>query len=150
MKKSKRKIRLFEPLGGGGGGGGDEEEENRNQNENMWSKRYEMVRGYELGKFNSPPRGEVLGAPLTRWEIKDLVKPHLSSNKQVNLGEFFDASRMLFCSSTCFVPIKSSRFIILYLIHMQETRQLVEWDCVFFLVLISLWNDGRSIDELMH
>ncbi|XP_057810993.1 CRS2-associated factor 2, chloroplastic isoform X2 [Salvia miltiorrhiza] len=78
MKKSKRNIKLFEPLGGGGG--------DENPNENMWSKRYEMLRGYEMGKFNVRPRKEVLGAPLRREEIREMVKPLLSSNKQVNLG----------------------------------------------------------------
>ncbi|KAH6763215.1 RNA-binding CRS1 / YhbY domain-containing protein [Perilla frutescens var. hirtella] len=77
MKKSKRNIKLFEPLGGGGGD---------NPNENLWSKRYEMSRNYELGKFNSRPREEVLGPPLTRSEIREMVKPYLSRNRQVNLG----------------------------------------------------------------
>ena len=44
VKKSKRNIKLFEPLGGGGG--------DENPNENLWSKKYEMLRGYEMGKFN--------------------------------------------------------------------------------------------------
>ncbi|XP_051149464.1 CRS2-associated factor 2, chloroplastic isoform X2 [Andrographis paniculata] len=75
MKKSKRKIKLFEPLGNG-----DDE------NESMAGRRLEMLRGYELGKFNVRPREEVLGEPLTKWEIKDMLKPYLSSNRQVNLG----------------------------------------------------------------
>ncbi|XP_047962825.1 CRS2-associated factor 2, chloroplastic [Salvia hispanica] len=78
VKKSKRNIKLFEPLGGGGG--------DENPNENLWSKKYEMLRGYEMGKFNVRPRKEVLGAPLTRAEMREMVKPLLSSNKQVNLG----------------------------------------------------------------
>ncbi|KAL2519546.1 CRS2-associated factor 2 [Abeliophyllum distichum] len=76
MKKSKRKIKLFEPLGG------VENKENRNVAE----KRFEMFRAYELGKVNLRPREEVLGEPLTRPEIKELLKPCLSSNRQVNLG----------------------------------------------------------------
>lgn len=77
MKKSKRKIKLFEPLG---------VDEIENEDGNSVRKRYEMLRDYELGKFDARPREEVLGAPLTRWEVKDMLKPHLSSNKQVNLG----------------------------------------------------------------
>lgn len=71
MKKSKRNIKIFEPLGGRGIVGG---------------KRYEMLRAYELGKVSVRPREEVLGEPLARWEIKDMLKPYVSSNKQVNLG----------------------------------------------------------------
>ncbi|KAI3452711.1 hypothetical protein Pfo_009375 [Paulownia fortunei] len=76
MKKSKRKIKLFEPLGGDG----------TDKNENAGGKRYEMLRDYELGKVSMRPREEVLGEPLTRWEIKDILKPYMSSNRQVNLG----------------------------------------------------------------
>ncbi|KAG8383186.1 hypothetical protein BUALT_Bualt05G0158400 [Buddleja alternifolia] len=78
MKKSKRKIKLFEPLGGEGS---DEDE-----NENVGRKRYEMLRDYELGKVSVRPRDEVLGEPLMRWEIKEMLKKYLSSNRQVNLG----------------------------------------------------------------
>ncbi|KAK4485756.1 hypothetical protein RD792_008402 [Penstemon davidsonii] len=74
MKKSKkRNIKLIEPLGGGGGS-------------NVIEKRYEMLRSYELGKVSLRPREEVLGEPLSRWEIKEMVKRYLSSNRQVNLG----------------------------------------------------------------
>ncbi|KAK4423838.1 CRS2-associated factor 2, chloroplastic [Sesamum alatum] len=76
MKKSKRKIKLFEPLGG----------DVSDEDENLGQKRYEMLRDYELGKVSVRPREEVLGEPLTRWEIKEMLKPYLSSNRQVNLG----------------------------------------------------------------
>ncbi|XP_073299813.1 CRS2-associated factor 2, chloroplastic [Primulina huaijiensis] len=76
MKKNKRNIKLFEPLGGGG----------NDERGNVGGKRYEMLRAYELGKFSVRPREEVLGEPLARWEIKDMLKPYISSNKQVNLG----------------------------------------------------------------
>lgn len=75
MKKSKRNIKIFEPLGG--------------DNLNAAEKRYEMLRDYELGKFSMRPRKEVLGEPLTKSEIKEMLKPCLSSNKQVNLGDFY-------------------------------------------------------------
>ncbi|CAI9756289.1 unnamed protein product [Fraxinus pennsylvanica] len=76
MKKSKRNIKLFEPLGG----------VENNENGNVGEKRFEMFRAYELGKVNMRPREEVLGEPLTRAEIKELLRPCLSSNRQVNLG----------------------------------------------------------------
>lgn len=34
-------------------------------------------------------REEILGEPLKKWEISMMVKPHLSDNRQVNLGESF-------------------------------------------------------------
>ena len=34
-------------------------------------------------------REEILGEPLKNWEIRMLVKPHLSHNRQVNLGEIW-------------------------------------------------------------
>ncbi|EYU22508.1 hypothetical protein ABFS82_05G017600 [Erythranthe guttata] len=74
MKKNKRNIKLFQPLGA---------DEN---NDKLSMKRYEMLKDYELGKFSMRPRDEVLGAPLSRWEVKEMIRPHLSSNKQVNLG----------------------------------------------------------------
>ncbi|KZV17817.1 hypothetical protein F511_01626 [Dorcoceras hygrometricum] len=75
MKKNKRNIKIFEPLGGGG-----------NDDRGDGGKRYEMHRAYELGKVSVRPREEVLGEPLTRSEIKEMLKPYISSNKQVNLG----------------------------------------------------------------
>lgn len=75
-KKKKKKTRLFEPLGN------DENEKDEDEK----GKRYEMMRAYELGKFNMRPREEVLGKPLTSLEVKDMLKPYLSSNRQVNLG----------------------------------------------------------------
>ncbi|XP_059633707.1 CRS2-associated factor 2, chloroplastic [Cornus florida] len=75
MKKSNKKIHLFDssdspPLGTSG------------------VKRLEMLRPFQLGKFPAEvkPRNEVLGRPLTRAEIRVLIKPYLSSNRQVNLG----------------------------------------------------------------
>ncbi|KAK9277535.1 hypothetical protein L1049_007079 [Liquidambar formosana] len=48
----------------------------------------EMPGPFPLGKFpkEGKSRGEILGEPLRRAEIKMLVKPHLSNNRQVNLG----------------------------------------------------------------
>lgn len=69
LKKSTRKIKLFESLNPGNGG-----------------KQLEMLKPYELGNFEVKPREEVLGKPLSRAERLELVKPHISSNRQVNLG----------------------------------------------------------------
>ncbi|CAA0833111.1 CRS2-associated factor 2- chloroplastic [Striga hermonthica] len=74
MKKSKRNIKLFEPLGADGHGDGD------------GRKRFEMLRGYQLGSYTVRPREEVLGEPLAGWEVKEMLKQCLSSNRQVNLG----------------------------------------------------------------
>ncbi|KAL0447136.1 UNVERIFIED_CONTAM: CRS2-associated factor 2, chloroplastic [Sesamum latifolium] len=53
MKKSKRKIKLFEPLGGDGS----------DEDENVGQKRYEMLRDYELGKVSVRPRRRCWGSP---------------------------------------------------------------------------------------
>lgn len=78
MKKSKRKIKLFEPL--------VTPENRRKEEEEM--KHFEMLKAYELGKYTIRSRKEVLGKPLTRQEIRELLKPCISSNRQVNLGRF--------------------------------------------------------------
>ncbi|XP_062158824.1 CRS2-associated factor 2, chloroplastic [Alnus glutinosa] len=51
-------------------------------------KRVEMPGPFRLGKFpkEGRTREEVLGEPLRKWEIKMLVQPHLSNNRQINLG----------------------------------------------------------------
>ncbi|KAG5520893.1 hypothetical protein RHGRI_033454 [Rhododendron griersonianum] len=51
-------------------------------------KRLEMVRPLEMGRFpvEVKPRQKVIGKPLTRAEIYELLKPHIGSNRQVNLG----------------------------------------------------------------
>ncbi|RAL37501.1 hypothetical protein DM860_000195 [Cuscuta australis] len=72
-KKSKRNIKLFGPL--------DPKDGNDTK-----QYHYEMLKAYELGKYRVRPRDEVLGPPLTRDEIKELLQPRISSNKQVNLG----------------------------------------------------------------
>lgn len=53
-------------------------------------KYVEMPGPYPFGKFpeEGKSREEILGEPLKTWEIKLLIKPHLSDNRQVNLGEF--------------------------------------------------------------
>ncbi|GFP97467.1 crs2-associated factor 2 chloroplastic [Phtheirospermum japonicum] len=79
MKKGKRNIKLFEPLGGDDGS--DEEDD-----DSVGGKRYEMLRGYELGNYKVRPREEVLGEPLRKWEIKEMIKPYLSSNRQEKSG----------------------------------------------------------------
>lgn len=52
-------------------------------------KRLEMVRPLEMGRFpvEVKPRQKVIGKPLTRAEIYELLKPHIGSNRQVNLGK---------------------------------------------------------------
>ncbi|KAI3713850.1 hypothetical protein L1987_72436 [Smallanthus sonchifolius] len=69
LKKSTRKIKLFETL-----------------NPDNNTKQLEMLKPYELGNFEVRPREEVLGKPLSRAERQELVKRHVSSNRQVNLG----------------------------------------------------------------
>lgn len=77
LKKSKRKIKLFEPL--------DAPAEHDGNDTKQYQ--YEMLKAYELGKYQVRPRKGVLGAPLTRAEIRELLKPAISSNRQVNLGK---------------------------------------------------------------
>uniref|UniRef100_A0A5B7BT68 CRM domain-containing protein n=1 Tax=Davidia involucrata TaxID=16924 RepID=A0A5B7BT68_DAVIN len=75
MKKSKKKIPLFDSF-------------NPPPPETNGVKQLEMQGPYQLGKFPAEvkTRGEVLGRPLTRVEIRALLKPYLSSNRQINLG----------------------------------------------------------------
>lgn len=51
-------------------------------------KRMEMPGNYKIAEFPKDRRSkeEILGEPLSRAEIKALVKPLLSDNRQVNLG----------------------------------------------------------------
>lgn len=71
--KKEKKIKLFESLEANVEGEG---------------KRMEMGRRVEMGVFTGEvvPRRKVIGKPLTRAEITELVRPHISSNRQVNLG----------------------------------------------------------------
>ncbi|KAG9459925.1 hypothetical protein H6P81_004433 [Aristolochia fimbriata] len=75
LKKSKKKIPLFDSF-------------NPPPPGMKGMKRVEMPGPIPLGKFpkEGKTREEILGEPLTRKEIRELVKPHLSSNRQVNLG----------------------------------------------------------------
>ncbi|KAM3399044.1 CRS2-associated factor 2, chloroplastic [Capsicum galapagoense] len=73
MKKSKRNIKLFEPLNSeseSGGGG----------------KHYEMLKAYQFGVYEGRKKEKVLGAPLTKEEIRELLKHCIASNRQVNIG----------------------------------------------------------------
>lgn len=69
LKKQVKKIKLFESLDQGQNG-----------------KKLEMLKPLEIGNFEVKPREEVLGKPLSRAERQELVKKHISSNRQVNLG----------------------------------------------------------------
>ncbi|MCL7051660.1 hypothetical protein MKW94_005334 [Papaver nudicaule] len=75
LKKSKKNIPLFDsfnppPVGMKG------------------VKQVEMPGPFPLGKFpkQGMTREEIMGERLTREEVRMLVKPHLSHNRQVNLG----------------------------------------------------------------
>ncbi|GFS31791.1 RNA-binding CRS1 / YhbY (CRM) domain-containing protein [Actinidia rufa] len=49
--------------------------------------RFETARPYRLGNYAATevrPREEMIRKPLTRAEIRELLKPHISSNRQVN------------------------------------------------------------------
>lgn len=76
-KKKRRKVPLFDSL-------------NPPPPETKGVKSVEMARSFRLGKYPKEvkTREEILGEPLKRWEIQMLVKPLVSDNKQVNLGEF--------------------------------------------------------------
>ncbi|KAL6969435.1 CRS2-associated factor 2 [Sarracenia purpurea var. burkii] len=73
--KKKRKISLFDSL-------------NQLPEGTSGAKHLEMRKAYQLGNFPAElrPREEVIGTPLTRAEIRELLEPHISSNRQVNLG----------------------------------------------------------------
>lgn len=79
MKKAKRNIKLFEQKG----------ITPVASNEVHRVRHYEMLKAYELGKYKIRPRETVLGAPLNSAEIRDLLKPCIPSNRQVNLGGSF-------------------------------------------------------------
>ncbi|KAM0951248.1 putative RNA-binding, CRM domain, YhbY-like superfamily, CRS2-associated factor, plant [Dioscorea sansibarensis] len=81
MKALKRgKIRLFEPL--------NPPAISEEEGEQVRVLEMRGRSGAELGSYpeDTRTRQEILGAPLKRWEAKALVKPHLSHNRQVNLG----------------------------------------------------------------
>lgn len=78
MKKAKRNIPLFDSFN------------SPPAEDSQGVKKYlEMPAPYKLGNYQPElkPREEVLGKPLTRLEIRKLLKPHISSNRQVSLGE---------------------------------------------------------------
>lgn len=72
-KKMKRKVPLWDSVGPVVAGTGGVKE---------------MARPIELGKYpkQQKSREEILGDPLKKWEIKMLIRPQLSDNRQVNLG----------------------------------------------------------------
>ncbi|RWW16492.1 hypothetical protein GW17_00019622 [Ensete ventricosum] len=89
-KERKKKIRLFEPLGHPDDGDEDEDEDEDEVADEEEGKVMEMVgRAVQLGRYpkDGRSRKEILGPPLKRWEVRALVKPYLSHNRQVNLGK---------------------------------------------------------------
>lgn len=52
-------------------------------------KQLEMPMSFPFGQYpkEQKTREEILGEPLRKWEIRKLVKPYLSDNRQVNLGK---------------------------------------------------------------
>ncbi|KAG9130869.1 hypothetical protein Leryth_023631 [Lithospermum erythrorhizon] len=85
-KKKSRNIKLFKPLGYLNNNNDNNDVDDDDGFEEEGVMKYEMLRGYELGKVEVRPREEVLGEPLSKVEIKGLLRKLFSSNKQVNLG----------------------------------------------------------------
>lgn len=80
--KKQRRVRLLNPLGG--------PEQSDTTAESGTGKELMMARpvsGLVQRPTDGRSREEILGKPLTRFEVKALVKPHLSDNRQVNLGK---------------------------------------------------------------
>jgi hypothetical protein len=77
LKKSKKNIPLFDSFNPPPAG-------------KKGVKKVEMPGPFPLGKFpeEGMSREEILGEPLKKWEVQMLVKPMMSDNRQVNLGEF--------------------------------------------------------------
>lgn len=75
LKKSTKKIPLFDSF-------------NPPSPDIKGAKFVEMPGPFPLGKYpkEAKTREEILGEPLQKWEIRLLVKPLLSDNRQVNLG----------------------------------------------------------------
>ncbi|XP_061353595.1 CRS2-associated factor 2, chloroplastic isoform X2 [Gastrolobium bilobum] len=75
LKSSKKKIPLFDSFNPPPAG-------------TKGVKHVEMPGPFKLGKYpqEGKTREEILGEPLQFWEIRMLVKPMLSYNRQVNLG----------------------------------------------------------------
>ncbi|KDP26616.1 hypothetical protein JCGZ_17774 [Jatropha curcas] len=75
LKKSKKKIPLFDSF-------------NPPPPDKKGVNFMEMPRPFPMGKFpeEGKTRKEILGQPLKKWEIKMLIKPLASDNRQVNLG----------------------------------------------------------------
>lgn len=75
LKKSKQNIPLFDSF-------------NPPPPGTKGAKHVEMPRPFSLGNYPVKPktRKEILGEPLTKAEIKMLIQPYLSRNRQVNLG----------------------------------------------------------------
>ncbi|XP_021293022.1 CRS2-associated factor 2, chloroplastic isoform X2 [Herrania umbratica] len=75
LKKSKKKIPLFDSF-------------NPPPPDKKGVKYVEMPGPFPYGKYpkEGKTREEILGESLKKWEIKMLVKPQLSDNRQVNLG----------------------------------------------------------------
>lgn len=79
-KERKKKIRLFEPLGR------DDEDDGEKKGllRRVAGRKVDDLARFCAGDGRS--REEILGEPLTRREVRELVKPWLSKNRQVNLG----------------------------------------------------------------
>ncbi|XVF02487.1 hypothetical protein REPUB_Repub04eG0179400 [Reevesia pubescens] len=75
LKKSKKKIPLFDSF-------------NPPPPDKKGVKYVEMPGPFPYGKYpkEGKSREEILGEPLKKWEIKMLVKPLLSDNRQINIG----------------------------------------------------------------
>lgn len=77
-KKRNRKIPLFVPSDPPSDG-----------TDGVKQLEMEMPGAFPNGRYpkEQKTREEILGHPLKKWEIRNLVKPYLSDNRQVNLGK---------------------------------------------------------------
>lgn len=96
LKKSKKKIPLFDSF-------------NPPPPGTKGVKHVEMPGPFPLGKYpvEGRTREEILGEPLSKAEIQSLVKPHVSHNRQVNLGESSPFKISISVISNCLLSPKT-------------------------------------------
>ncbi|KAJ8551919.1 hypothetical protein K7X08_028362 [Anisodus acutangulus] len=115
---------------------------NCNKARTVKATRKEEKKAYELGVFEVNPKEKVLEAPLTKSEIRELLKHCIASNRQVNIGGHCLWSLSILGVFTHHLWLEAAGYLgyAFQIIFQVCAGAVVLTDCIYWLLIYPLFT----------